>query len=54
MVSSRQLPGGWAEQATPAQVASQLLPVGVVHLDPEPAVFDAMLNGWAAQMASRA
>jgi hypothetical protein len=27
--------------------------VGVVHLDQEPAVFDAMLSGWAAQLASR-
>jgi integrase/recombinase XerC len=26
---------------------------GVVHLDPQAAVFDAMVEGWAAQMASR-
>ena len=25
----------------------------VIHLDPEVAVFDAMVNGWIAQMASR-
>ncbi|MFE2874198.1 hypothetical protein ACFXG6_07545 [Streptomyces roseus] len=30
-----------------------VLPQGVVHLDPEPAVFDAMLEGWARQQRSR-
>ena len=36
-----------------AGAASETLAEGVIHLDPEPSVFDAMLQGWAAQMASR-
>ena len=33
--------------------AGSLLPVGVVQLDPERAVFEAMLAGWRVQQASR-
>ncbi|MFF0087826.1 tyrosine-type recombinase/integrase [Streptomyces canus] len=33
--------------------AHLVLAQGVVHLDPEPAVFDAMLEGWARQQRSR-
>jgi site-specific recombinase XerD len=42
-----------AVRVLPAGAASETLAEGVIHLDPEPAVFDAMLQGWAAQMASR-
>jgi site-specific recombinase XerD len=38
---------------SPAVAASEVLAADVVLLDPEPAVFNAMLTGWAAQMASR-
>jgi hypothetical protein len=30
-----------------------MLPPGVVHLDPAPAVFEAMLEGWARQQLVR-
>lgn len=33
--------------------ASHLLPVGVAHLDPQAAVFKAMVDGWRIQMESR-
>ncbi|WP_432986986.1 hypothetical protein [Dactylosporangium sp. CA-233914] len=33
--------------------APQLIPAGVVHLDPAPAVFEAMIEGWARQQRVR-
>lgn len=43
---------GRGNRALPGAAALALVD-GVVHLDPERAVFDAMVEGWATQMLSR-
>lgn len=45
-------PGGVATKASPAS-ATMALAEEVIHLDPEGAVFDAMVTGWTTQMSSR-
>ena len=52
-VGSGSRSGERAVHIVTAGAASETLAEGVIHLDPEPSVFDAMLQGWAAQMASR-
>jgi integrase/recombinase XerC len=41
------------DAACGAGSASLILATNVVHLDPAPAVFEAMLGGWATQQRSR-
>ncbi|CAG7581970.1 hypothetical protein E143388_01101 [Rhodococcus opacus] len=42
-----------ADTADRPGVAHRVLADGVAHLDPETAVFDAMLDGWAVQQRAR-
>ncbi|MFP5318397.1 MAG: tyrosine-type recombinase/integrase [Acidimicrobiia bacterium] len=52
MSSSRFPPDRGFSKTLPGSVATAVVD-GVVHLDPKAAAFDAMIDGWTAQMASR-